>query len=180
MAPALVLTEEKAAQHGYAGAGPFTFSGTFPGVYVPGEPVAISELGFVDEDDARASFESVWEDEDDAPLEWTEVGEGEGLALRYNHAKAEHEAPDEALVEAAVEDVTGSEASSSIRSHKEADAIALELGISFQDGALLKDKVAAIEQVKAGGELAAVTGQLIPADGAEETTPGGDDEEPPA
>lgn len=168
MAPALILTEEKAAEHGYAGAGPFTF-GRFPGVYVPGRPVAISELGFSGEDDAGAKIEEVFGD--NAPLEWVEVEEGEGLALRYNHAKSQHEAPDEEIVKAAVEETTGSPASSSIRSHADADAIALELGISFPEGAKLTEKVAAIEEVKAGGELAAESGQMIPAEGAGETTP---------
>lgn len=146
MTPALVLTEEKAEELGYSGAGPFTFSGVFPGVWVPGEPVRISELGFTGEDETREALGEAFADAAVAPLEWTEVGEGEGYAIRENHA-APIEQVREAVVDEAVEDALGKKA---IRSHADADLVAEELGISFGDGTKLADKVQAIEDFKAG------------------------------
>lgn len=50
---AFVLSEETAADRGYAGAGPFHFAG-FPGVWAIGQPIASEALGFVTVSDAEA------------------------------------------------------------------------------------------------------------------------------
>lgn len=151
MAPALVLTSEKAAEHGFSGAGPFVFAGVFPGVYVIDAPLAISELGFAGEDEARDRFAEVFGSDDDAPLEWTDVAAGEGLAVRHNHAVG-LEGLRERVIDDAVSEETGVEepSSASIRSHADADAIGERLGISFAEGTKLADKVAAIEEYQAG------------------------------
>lgn len=135
MASALILTEEKAAEHGYMGAGPFTFPSGFPGNFYPGVPIALSELGYVDEETAKAALE-----ESGVPLAWTEVEEGEGLAERDNHA------PD---AETAVAPV---EKPKAIRTHDDADAAAAELGITFSEEPrpTVAEKVEAIEAVRLG------------------------------
>lgn len=171
MRPALVLTQEKADLHGYAGPGPFTLAGAFPGVFLIGRPVALAELGFDGEDDARAAFDEAFADAPDGgPLEWTEVGEDEGYAIRDNHALSEAELrADEA------ERGATTKAGGTIRSHAEADAVAEDLGITFptgKDRPTVAEKIEAIEQVRAGqpvGDDQALT----PEPGAEETTPSG-------
>lgn len=140
MEAALVLSEEKAAEAGLSSSGPFAF-GAFPGVYFVGVPVSVSELGFESAEAALAAVE-----ETGAPLEATEVADGEGKAYRTNHALSEREAR-AGVAEKVVEDVAGGK----INSHAEADAVAVELGITFPEGAKLAEKVSAIETVRAGG-----------------------------
>lgn len=149
MAPALILTEEKAAEHGFAGVGPFAFSGVFPGVYEVGRPVELSELGFADEDDAQAAIDGAFGD--DVPLEFVDVKPGEGKAIRVNHAMSEHDNPDSAIVDEVVEEQTDGK----IRTHADADAVGAGLGVTFPEGAKLADKIAAIDELRAGADLTA-------------------------
>lgn len=160
MAPALILTEEKAAEHGYMGAGPFTFPGGFPGVFVPGKPLALSETGFSSEEEAQAAL-----DETGIPLEWTEVEEGEGLAERDNHALAADQA-----VEVEAAEVRA------IKTHADADAAAAELGISFKSDPrpTVAEKIATIKAVRLGEP--GNPDHLMPAHGAAESTPGAPEE----
>lgn len=165
MAPALVLTEEKAREAGLSSAGPYAFGVAFPGVYFVGRPVAISELGGLTYDEAIALLE-----ETGVPLEETEVAEGEGKAYRENHAASDLEVA-AAKVDEAVEEAGG------IRTHAQADEVAAELGIVWPEGKItLAEKVAAIEAVRAGADPDAAAAESA-ADG-EEATPDG--EEPPA
>jgi hypothetical protein len=145
---ALVLTEEAAEEAGLTGGGPFTFAGVFPGVWHVGQPVAVSELGFDDDDEAVDRAEELG-----LPLSTTTVAEGEGKADRGdNHAPSERQVAAERKA-AAIADETGSAAPRSIRSHAEADAIAADLGISFDEGAKLSDKVVAIEAFNAAAAV---------------------------
>lgn len=160
MAPALILTEEMAAERGYMGSGPFTFPDAFPGVWVPGEPVALSELGFATQDDADEALEA-----SEVPLEWTDVDEGEGIPERDNHAASMEQA-----VTADVEETR------KIRNHADADAVAAELGLEFPTDPrpTVREKIALIEEARAG--TPGDTQEITPAPGAEGTTPQADDE----
>lgn len=163
MAPALILTAERAEANGYSGPGPFTFGGAFPGVFLVDQPLALSEMDFADEDAAREAYDEAFGELDAAPLEWTEVDEGEGLAIRENHALGELELAQEMADEKSAAAVT-----EKITTHAEADARAEELGISFGDQKLkVSEKVDAIRAVEAGGDPQ----QMTPAIGAEESTP---------
>lgn len=144
MALALVLTEDLAAERGYAGPGPFTFAGLFPGVYFVGQPVRISELGLSSEEEALDRVEA-----SNVPLELVEVGEGEGDAFRWNHAPSAEDVRRQSVDEL-VEEVAGG---SSLRSHADADAVAQELGVEFADGTSLADKRSAIEAARSGGDV---------------------------
>lgn len=146
MVPALVLTEEKAAERGYTGPGPHTLGGVFPGTWFVGEPVAVSELGFDTPEEAFAAAEDA-----NAPLEQTTVADGEGKVHRRNHALGELEAQ-AAAVDAAIEEKAGGR----IATHAEADDVASALGIEFPEGTKLDEKKAAIETVRGGEPVAAV------------------------
>lgn len=171
MEPALVLTEEKAQTLGYAGQGPFTLGGAFPGEYLLDQPVAIQYLGFDGEEEARAAFDAAFAniEEEFVPLEWVDVEEGEGLPIRINHALSEAEAAP-VIVERVVEEKAGGK----ITTHAEADAVAEELGISWPEAQRLTvaDKVEAITSFRAAGDQDAMT----PAPGAEDTVPVPDDD----
>lgn len=169
MEPALVLTAETAEELGWAGSGPFTFAGVFPGEWVVDQPVAVRYLGFDGEQEARDAFETAFEDAELVPLEWVEVDDGEGLPLRTNHALSETEAR-----ELDVADVV--EEASTVRTHKQADALAEELGITFPEGATVAEKRDAIASYRgqtgtSTGTVAGDPNELTPAPGAEETTP---------
>lgn len=172
MEPALVLSEEKAAEHGYSGSGPFTFGGAFPGIYIVGQPLAISELGFETEDDAREAFDEAFEDA--APLEWTSVEQGEGRALRENHALSELEAIEQEALEPA-KDPEGKK----ITTHAQADAAAEELGLTFSADPrpTVAEKVEAIEQARLA-RAGAGSSAMTPAPGAEDSTPPPSDSTP--
>lgn len=170
MAPALILTEEAAAQAGYSGAGPFTFAGVFPGEWTLGEPLRISELGFDSDDDARDALA-----EAGVPLEEIEVGPGEGFAKRFNHAAGEMQ------VEAAAAEVeldTGEPDFDRIRTHAQANEAADRLEISFAEGATVAEKVEALKAVAAGGAID-TTGETpqILTEGNEAPEPDADEEE---
>lgn len=134
MAPALVLTEDAAAEHGYSGAGPFTFPG-FPGLYTPGRPLEVSELDLVDADDLEEMIEDAG-----VPLELVDVEQGSGKAERDNHALSLGEVMEgEGLDDDAP----------AIRTHKQANAAAKELGFDFSaDDQTVAQKVEAIEAFK--------------------------------
>lgn len=174
MAPALVLTQAAADELGYTGAGPFTLAGAFPGEYLIDEPLALKYLGFDDEEEARAAFDDAFVDADVVPLAWTTVAEGEGLPIRQNHALSDLD-----VAEEIVEEVTPT---GGIRSHKDADKVAAELGISFPEDAKLDDKRAAIDAFRTGGaaEPLGDPNALTPALGAEDTTPPPPPEEEPS
>jgi hypothetical protein len=173
MAPALILSEQKAAERGFTGEGPFTLGGAFPGIYSVGQPLALSELGFQSEGEAREAFDEAFGD--DAPLEWTTVEEGEGLAPKDNHALSEIE-----FVELVAEEGERDEGGHKITTHAQADEVAESLGIEFPKGSKMTvaDKIRTIEEVRAGhgGDPDALT----PAPGAEDSTPGPPEEEPDA
>jgi hypothetical protein len=155
VAPALILTAAKAEERGFTGEGPFTLGGAFPGIYSVGQPLALSELGFQSEGEAHEAFEEAFGD--DSPLEWTEVGEGEGRALRENHALSEIELA-EHVATGDVRDSGGEE----IRTHAQADEAANDLGLTFPSDPrpTVAEKVAAIEQARAAAGV-------VLADGAE-------------
>lgn len=165
---ALVLTEERAEALGYQGPGPFTFGAVFPGEYRVGEPVALRYLGFGDDSAAADAFAAAFADLDDdaVPLELTDVGYGEGVPPRINHALSEGDPALGAAAVAAAEEDVGVTA---IRTHKDADAVAAELGLTFPDGATVAEKTAAIDQYR--GTAADAGGELVPAPGAEGTVP---------
>lgn len=130
MTPALILTEEKAEQAGYSGAGPYTFAGLFPGEWTPGVPLRIDALGFTTADEAEAKLVEAFE----TPiLEWTEVGETEGFPERFNHAPSEMQArAAEAIGE--IETTEDGELDlSKIHTHAQADEVAAGLEISFPE-----------------------------------------------
>lgn len=172
---ALVLTQERAEALGYQGEGPFTFAGAFPGEYLVGQPLALRYLGFDNEDEAEEAFETAFADHDDdqVPLELTDVDDDEGLPLRTNHALSEG---DPALAAAAVAEAEAKAGVKKIRTHAAADAVADELGITFPDDATVAQKVTAIEQFHAGGD----PDHMTPAPGAEDTVPVTETPEVPA
>lgn len=163
MAPALILTSERAEANGYSGPGPFTFGGAFPGVFLVDRPLALSEMDFSDEQAARDAYDEAFGELEDPPLAWVEVDAGEGLALRDNHALGELE-----LAQALADEKTAEAVTEKIRTHAEADARAEELGISFGDQKLkLDEKISAIREVEASGDPQ----QMTPTPGAEDSTP---------
>lgn len=149
-----MLTEERAADAGYVGAGPFTFGSLYPGEWLVDRPVRISALGFDTADDAAAAI-----DEAGVPLELVDVEPGTAEPVRVNHAPTREEAA-AADVEQAVEEKAGG----SIGSHAEADAVAGELGLVFPDDPRprLADKIAAIERVHDGADAADVSATFVP------------------
>lgn len=144
MERALILTAEAAEAAGLSGPGPFTFSGSFPGVWTVGDPVSLTELGFQgsgDQDDAAALVKSLG-----LPLEELDVEPGEAKGWKgENHILSDREARElEAL-----EDPP--QATGKIRTHAHADARARELGFSFPDPkATVPEKIKAIEAVEGG------------------------------
>lgn len=158
MALALVLTEEKAAELGYSGSGPFTFGGVFPGEWTPGQPLRFDVLGFDSEAELRDRLAS-----SGAPLEETTVDTGEGYPERVNHVASEMD------VEAAQERVDFSK----IRTHAAADEAAGELGFTFPEGVKLEDKVRALEAAREGATIDELIGTTTTHTGTgEETTEG--------
>ena len=137
---ALVLTAEAAEEAGLTGGGPFTFPG-FPGVYAIDAPVAVSELR---NEDAPARAEELG-----LPLSTVTVAEGEGIPERENHVRSTRQVAADVKADA-IADATGG---STIRTHKQADKIAAELGIAFEPDATVADKVAAIESFNAAAAL---------------------------
>jgi hypothetical protein len=84
---ALVLDAEAA---GYSGTDAVHF-GDFPGVWAPGQPVAVSELGFDTEKDALARVKELG-----LPLREVQVDAGSArMPDRPNHAPAEPAAAEE-------------------------------------------------------------------------------------
>lgn len=179
MANALVLTEERAAELGYQGDGPFTFGGAFPGEYLVGRPVEVRYLGFDDDAAVLEAFDLAFGElaDEKVPLEFVDVVAGEGLPLRTNHALSEGDPELGAIAVELAEEAA--EVTTTIRTHEDADAVAAELGITFATDPRpkLDEKIAAIEQVRAGttdGDPDEVT----PAPGAEGTTPELEEPEP--
>lgn len=157
MERALVLTEEKAQEAGYAGAGPFTFAGAFPGVWIIGQPLEVSTLGFDDEEQAMAALEDAG-----IPLETVEVAAGSAPPFVENHALSDNE-----VREQSVEEVR------TIRTHAEADAAAAELGITFATDPKpkLEEKIAALEQARGATVATGTPDEITPAPGAEDSVP---------
>lgn len=131
---ALELDTEAA---GYTKLEPVHFGG-FPGLWAPGIPVAVSELGFESE---QAALDQVAEL--DLPLKQVNVDVGTAPALaRPNHVLSEEQKRALDL---------DAEANWPPSNHAEADAAATAAGVVFPEGTrTVKEKVAFLEQARAG------------------------------
>ena len=142
--------------------------GQFPGRYVPGQPVALRELPFADEDEATSAVEDAG-----LPLERTEVPAGEGAMLpdqtrapNQEEAAAAASVDEQSALDQRVGELTRA------KTRDELNALAADQGVDSPEELSSKHDVAvAIAEAQLADEDAAPAVEVEPA--APDTVEGG-------
>lgn len=138
---------------GYTRSEPVHF-GSFPGVWEPGRPIAVSELGFASEEEALAAVADL-----ELPLRQVRVDAGSApMPERPNHLLSQEA---QRVLDMELEPAPGESEPRPPRTNADADALAVEAGIGeWPEGVkTVAQKVEFLDRVRAGEVT--VTGEPV-------------------